>query len=427
MSFIRYGAGFAASTLVRVASGLLVVKMMAWNLGPEAFGVLGQMMSIVAVTNMFAAGGISVGLTKRLSEKIELSEYQKRLGSANVVCVLSSTTVSVILLVSASYISSKLFSGYEFTIVISALAFSHWCVGFYQLVQSIFSSREDIHGLVMVNVFGTVLGAAVFLAALWLGGVTGAAYGLVLMPAMNGVVALIIALYRCPSDISLLQWNVDRKELIELASYSAVMLISAAAVPLAQLGVRNVLGEKFGWEFVGFWQGSLKISDVYMQFIGMILANYALPKFSAAASLKEVSIILRNFCYFLFPLSLLMFSFIFLTRNIIINLLFSESFEPMASLFLPQMGGDFLRIFSSIITYVFLSRGYRRIAILSELVQAGFLYGLSFVLVPKFGAMGPAYSYLLTSVIVLIIMLFSYARLHAVVPLDAKDNPAYGG
>lgn len=427
MSFFRYSAGFAISTLVRVASGLLVVKMMAWNLGPEAFGVLGQMMSIVAVTNMFAGGGISVGLTKRLSEKIELSEYKKRLGAANAIYVLSSTAVSVILLASASYISSKIFIGYEFTIVISALAFSHWCVGFYQIAQSIFSSREDIHDLVMVNVFGTALGAVVFLAALCVGGVTGAAYGLVLMPAMNGVVALIVALYRGPSDIPLLQWNLDRKELVELASYSAVMFVSAAAVPLAQLGVRNFLGEKFGWESVGFWQGSLKISDVYMQFIGMILASYALPKFSAATSLKEISIILRNFCYFLFPLALLMFSFIFLTRHIIINLLFSKSFEPMASLFLPQMGGDLLRIFSSVITYVFLARGYRRIAIFSELVQAGFLYGFSFVLVPEFGVMGPAYAYLLTSVIVLIIMVFSYSRLHVSVPLETKDNSAYGG
>jgi len=413
VSFIKSSASFAISTAVKIAAGLLVMKTMAWQLGPERFGVLGQLMTVVAISSMFAGGGISVGLTRRLSERLEnRSVLHQRLGAATVIYLSTSLLVTAILLAGDTEISQYVFSDTAFKKVFWMLALCYWSAGFYNLSQAAFSSRQDVPGIVMINVLGTILGTGLFLALLMKFGFTGAAYGIVLLPAANGIAALWFSSRRLPADWRRLHWNTDKAELKELASYSIVMLISAATIPCAQFLVRNLLGAHVGWQEVGYWQGMLKISDVYMQFVGVVLASFVLPQFSSANSITEIHNVLRRALTTLAPLAIVGLLLAYFLRHTIIQILFSPSFSPMADLFLPQAIGDLMRIFSSTLTYVFLARGYRRIAIASELIQGAGLYVFSKLLISTLLGNTPVYAYGIASAINLTSMLFAYQWLH---------------
>ncbi|WP_052652734.1 O-antigen translocase [Pandoraea oxalativorans] len=424
MSLLRSSAGFAISTAVRILVGLLIVKSMAWHLGPQAFGMLGQMMTVVAIASMFAGGGTALGLTKQLSEPVSEAIKLQRLGSAMVIYVAVSSIVTIVLVFGSRAFARSLLDDAGSMVVIWALAVGYWLVGIYSVVQSIFSSRQDVRSLVALNIVGALAGAAVFLTLLYGFGFIGAAFGLVAMPAINGLSALLFARIRLPVPWLKLQWNPNWESARELLAYGGVMLVSAAAVPMAQLAMRNMLGERLGWDQVGYWQGVLKISDVYFQFVGVVLTSFILPKFAAARSIKQIDGILRSIFSTLLPLAVVMLISVYLLRNIIIELLFSRSFFPMTDLFLPQVLGDFIRICGSIIAYIFLARGWRRIAIASELLQAIVLLVGTWLLVGRVGIMAPIYAYCVSATLTLVLMLWTYSRLRLKMAVIGEDVQA---
>ncbi len=403
--------------------GLLIVKSMAWHLGPQAFGMLGQMMTVVAIASMFAGGGTALGLTKQLSEPADEAARLQRLGSAMVIYVAISSIVTLVLVLGSRLFARSLLGDADHMLVICALALGYWLVGAYSIVQSIFSSRQDVRSLVSLNVVGALIGAAAFLALLYGFGFTGAALGLVAMPAINGLSALLFARLRLPAQWRQLQWNPNWEGARELLAYGGVMLVSAAAVPMAQLAMRNLLGERLGWDQVGYWQGVLKISDVYFQFVGVVLTSFILPKFAAARSIQQIDGILRSIFSTLLPLAVVMLIAVYLLRHIIIELLFSQSFMPMADLFLPQVLGDFVRICGSIIAYIFLARGWRRIAIASELMQAAILIAGTWMLVGHVGIMAPIYAYCISATLTLSLMLWAYSRLRRKMTVSGENVP----
>ena len=114
---------------------------------------------------------------------------------------------------------------------------------------------------------------------------------------------------------------------------------------------------------------------------------------------------------------------VYLLRHIIIELLFSQSFMPMADLFLPQVLGDFVRICGSIIAYIFLARGWRRIAIASELMQAAILIAGTWMLVGHVGIMAPIYAYCISATLTLSLMLWAYSRLRRKMTVSGENVP----
>src|ERR1700729_3952480 len=68
MSIVRAGALSAVATAARLASGLVVIKLVAWFAGPAGVGKLGQFMSLMSLLAVLAGGGISAGIVKYVAE-----------------------------------------------------------------------------------------------------------------------------------------------------------------------------------------------------------------------------------------------------------------------------------------------------------------------------------------------------------------------
>ncbi|MEG0636075.1 MAG: oligosaccharide flippase family protein, partial [Pseudomonas sp.] len=256
--------------------------------------------------------------------------------------------------------------------------------------------RGDSRAYSLLNVAGTLLGSGILVAAVMYFDFVGAAYSIVFLPAMLGVVALGYMLVRRRELISASRPAFDNSRMKHLLSFSLVTLVGALSVPLAQLFIRDVLAKSFGWEQVGLWQGVVKLSDVYMQFIGVVLINFVLPRYSAAESMGAVLRELRSTVFALLGLLVCGFSVLYVLRDLIITLVFSEAFLPMSEYLVPQMLGDILRTVAAAISYVFLARGAVRVAFAFELSQGIFL-ALVFSLIAAWaGSMAPVYAHLIT-------------------------------
>ncbi|WP_223466049.1 O-antigen translocase [Pseudomonas sp. GL-RE-26] len=396
MARLKAGIHFASSILVKAVAGLIVIKLLAWKLGPDGFGLLGQLMTLVAITGMFAGGGITNGLIKVLAESPVASKEGKAwFATAFTLTTVISAIVALFLMIFSTALSSRLMQG-GFTALFVGLGLVQVIVGYGSLVQAEASSRGESSFYAKVNILGTVLGTLVLALAVNSFGFDGAAYSVMLMPALTAIVTLLFMASGRRELFHFSRFLVDRVRMRHLLSFSVLALVGSTSVPVAQILMRDGMAQRFGWEQVGLWQGVIKLSDVYMQFVGVVLMNYVLPRYASAANLN---LVIKEFkVSLLWLLSALLLGFIVLysLKNIIVKLVFSDEFLPMTDYFLPQMVGDIFRTIASAISLIFMARGAVRVSIIFEFAQGIFIFSVFLMLLSTFGSMAPVYAHVIT-------------------------------
>jgi hypothetical protein len=68
MSLAKASVWTAASTLVKIGAGLLVVKLLAVSFGPSGVGLAGNFRQLVTVLGVLAGAGIFNGVTKYVAQ-----------------------------------------------------------------------------------------------------------------------------------------------------------------------------------------------------------------------------------------------------------------------------------------------------------------------------------------------------------------------
>lgn len=381
---------------MKTVAGLIVIKLLAWKLGPDGFGLLGQLMTLVAITGMFAGGGITNGLIKVLAESpVASKEGRAWFATAFTLTTIISAFVALLLMVFSSALSSRLMQG-SFAALFVGLGIAQAIVGYGSLVQAEASSRGESSFYAKVNILGTLVGTLVLAFAVNSFGFHGAAYSVMLMPAMTGLVALFFMVINRRELFRYSRFLIDKVRMRHLLSFSVLALVGSTSVPVAQILMRDGMAQNFGWEQVGLWQGVIKLSDVYMQFVGVVLINYVLPRYAAAANLKLVIKEFKISLIWLLSVLLLGFIILYSLKNIVVKLVFSDAFLPMTDYFLLQMIGDIFRTGASAISFVFMARGAVRVCIAFEFAQGIILFTFFVLLLTICGPMTPVYAHVIT-------------------------------
>lgn len=407
MTKLKAGIHFASSTLVKTVAGLIVIKLLALKLGPDGFGQLGQLMTLVAITGMFAGGGVANGLIKALAKTpVTTIEGATWFSTGFTLTTIFSLVVALLLVVFSGVLADRLMlSG--FVPLFLLLAVGQLVVGYGSLAQSEASSRGETGFYAKVNIVGTIIGLVVLFLLVTYFGFLGAAYSIVVMPAFVGGVALWLFFKRGGGGRHL-KFCLESQKTKWLLSFSVITLIGALSVPIAQIIIRDFMAQRFGWSQVGLWHGVVKLSDVYMQFVGVVLANYALPRCAAAATDREAGLEVMSAVLWLVAALILGFSVLYFMKEIIIRLVFSSDFLGMSDYFLPQMVGDIFRTVAAGISYAFMARGVIRVSMLFEFFQGVLLVLLFYVVVDHFAGMAPVYAHLYTYGILATVMVFGF-------------------
>jgi len=400
---LRAGIHFASATLIKTVAGLIVIKLLAVQLGPDGFGQLSQLMTLVAITSMFAGGGVANGLTKALAKTpITTVEGASWFATAFTISTIAALLVAIGLVVLSEFFLDRLMLG-GFAAIFVFLAIGQVVVGYGNLAQSEASSRGETGFYAKVNIVGTVIGVTVLYFAVTYFGFPGAAYSIAIMPSFLGVVALALFFKRV-DVFQYLKCSLESYKVKWLLSFSVVTFVGALSIPLAQIIIRDVMAQQFGWSQVGLWQGVVKLSDVYMQFVGVVLANYALPRCAAAKTDRESGKEVASIVFWLVIALMAGFFVLYFIKDIVIRLVFSGEFLGMSDYFIPQMAGDIFRTVAAGISYALMARGIIKISILFELLQGLLLVVIFYCFIGQFAAMAPAYAHVATYGLLAVIM-----------------------
>lgn len=383
------------STLVKILTGMLSLKIVALYTGPEGVALLGQFMALANIFATIAGGGISLGVIKYVAEYANTSKFRDFLPTATFYTLFFSVLTMFSGLIYSKALAEWILGSAEFAYLIQWMAVAQVFIAMHLLFCSIINGFGQIRLLVNITVISSLLSFVIIGVGAIFYQLKGTLFSFVLAQALAIIISLVFV-HRKEWFPLLFFRRTDKSHFANLVRYSFMTTISTLTVPIAQIVVRNDLSTLFGWDSVGYWQAVVRLSDAYLMFVTTALTAYYLPRLSElqdpAALKQEIAQTYR----ILMPLVGLILVFIYLCRDIIINLLYSKTFVPATQLFTYQLLGDFFRIASWLFTYLLLAKTWTKTYITTEIFLSLIFIGLSYSFSRYYGLIGVTYAFALT-------------------------------
>lgn len=400
------------STLVRMCTGLVSVKVVASIIGPAGVALVGQLNNFSTIALALATGGINSGTTKYVAEhrgdKPKVKEY---IATAFRITVACSLVIGFLMFVLCRQLSELVMLTSQYWYVFAIFGFTIIFYGLNNLLVSIANGYKQFNKYVKVNIVSSIFGVAftVMLVLLW--GLPGALISAVTFQSLMIVVSVLM--------LRRLEWlrkdffigKFRRAIASQYFRYTLMTLTSAITAPIVQMILRGYVISEISPIEAGWWEGMNRISGVYLLIFTTSFSVYYLPRLSEVSN-KQVlrSEIIKSYIVII-PILIGGLSFIYILRSIIINFLFTSDFLPMSKLFIWQITGDFFKMCSWLLSYVMIAKAMTRTFILSEITFNTLFLCLGWIGVKLNGIVGITQGYLLNYILYLFTMLFIFRKL----------------
>ncbi|XTZ38433.1 lipid III flippase WzxE [Salmonella enterica] len=400
MSLAKASIWTAASTLVKIGVGLLVVKLLAVAFGPAGVGQAGNFRQLIIVLGVLAGAGIFNGVTKFVAQHHDDPlRLRVVVGTSSAMVLGFSTLLALIFLVAAAPISQGLFGHTQYQGLVRLVALVQMGIAWSNLLLAVIKGFRDAAGNALSLIIGSVIGVLAWYACFRIGGYQGALLGLALVPALVVIPALAMLMRRGKVPLSFFKPQWDSALAGQLSKFTLMALITSVTLPFAYVMMRNQLAAHYSWDEVGIWQGVSTISDAYLQFITASFSVYLLPTLSRLTTKQEISREIVKSLSFVLPAVATVSLGVWLLRDVAIWLLFSDKFIAMRDLFAWQLTGDVLKVGAYVFGYLVIAKASLRFYILAEVGQFILLTLFARWLIPAHGAIGAAQAYMCTYII----------------------------
>jgi PST family polysaccharide transporter len=188
-------------------------------------------------------------------------------------------------------------------------------------------------------------------------------------------------------------------------------LTSAILGPSCQLVIRNLIARHATLADAGLWEGMNRISNMYLMVITTSFSVYYLPRLSGLKSDREVKEEVFRVYKFLVPFLTFTLILIYFFRNVVIHILFNSKFYGMDNLFAYQLLGDFFKMTTWVLGYLFLARTMTKYYIAMEFLGSILYITLSMIFVINFGTVGATIGFAIGYIITFFIHLLIFRKL----------------
>ena len=392
---LQVSALTGSSTLVKMLTGMLSLKIVAMHTGPEGVAILSQFMTLAGVLSTIAGGGISLGVIKYVAEYIHSKELALFLPAATIYTLFFSLITMLAGLIFDTELSMWILGSPEFDYLIRWISVAQVFIALHLLFCSCINGFGEIRLLVGITIISSILSMML---------IGSFAFYYQLKGTLSAfVISQAIAIFISTGFICRRQWfpllfsfNTKATYFFNLSRYSLMSIVSTLTVPVAQIIVRNDLNTLYGWHSVGYWQAVVRLSDAYILFVTTALTAYYLPRLSQLDTIKSIKREIIQAYASLMPIIAIAMILIYVFREFIINLLYSKSFGPSTELFTYQLLGDFFRIAGWLFTYLLIAKSWTKIYVSTEIILSLIFIIIAHYFSRTWGLIGVTYAFALT-------------------------------
>ncbi len=402
----------ALSTFVRMLAGMVSVKVVAVIIGPVGIALLGQLNNFSTIILGMANGGISSGITKYVAEyKDDNNQVKSYISNALRITLVCSLFVSLVLIVFCRQLSQLILLSDEYFYVYIIFGITLILFTLNGLLTSILNGYQNFTLYVKVSIIGTIAGLVYSIILVYIWGLPGAMINAVTFQS----IMLFVTLWMCRK----LPWmnrefftrKFNKPIVKKYLGYSLMTLTSLALLPTCQMLLRGYVISELSATDAGVWEGMNRISNMYLSVVTSAFSIYYLPRMSEITDPIELrSEIFR--CYkVVVPLLLGISVLIFLSKHVILWVLFTPEFYPMESLFGWQLAGDMFKMCSWLLSFLMVAKAMTGKFILTEIISNFTYISLAFLFMRINGIVGLTQGYLVNYVLYTIVMVIMFRRI----------------
>ncbi len=395
MNLLKTSVLNGVAVLIKTVTLFILNKILAVYVGPSGYAAIGQFQNFIQMITTFAGSAINTAVIKYTAEYYESESKQRAIWqTAGSVILLFSLIFTVLILFFQKPLSLYIFHSENYQSIFVWFALFLTLFNFNSLFLAILNGKKEILKLVIANITGSIF--SLILTSIL--AVKYSLYGALIALSIYQSLAFFVTLFLCyKSDwfkLSYFFGKIDKKIAKKFAAFALMALVSAICVPLSQMVIRSYLTDQFGLNYAGYWEAMIRLSAGYLMLVTTTLGVYYLPKLSELTAINEIKSEIYLGYKFIFPLAILGGITVYLLRDWVITILFSQNFLPMRDLFLWQMIGDTLKIGSWILAYLMLSKAMTRLFVITEIIFAITSILLTYMFTHFFGFEGVSIAHL---------------------------------
>ena len=375
MTLIKTSVLSAISTIIKVIAGFVSIKIVAVYVGPSGLALMGQMQNFISMMSGIASAGVNSGVVKYTAEHYEDEEIKRKIwSSALKISLVLIVPMAIAIIFLADFISLKLLNTTQYSSIFIVFAISIVFFVFNGLLTSILNGQKEIKKLTILNIVGSLFGLFLTIVLVINYQLYGALIAGIISQSIVFLVTFAFVLKSNWFKLSMFLGAMDNEYRNKLLKFSLMFLTYIIATSLSHMYIRNYIGTNIGWDEAGYWQAIWRISETYLMLITTTLGVYYLPKLSSLQSKSELRAELLYGYKIIMPIVIVMALGIYIFRDLIIEILFTKEFSPMAELFLYQLIGDVIKIAAWLLGFIMVAKAMTKLSIFGEI-----LFTLSFV------------------------------------------------
>ena len=405
MTLVKTSLLNGIAVVIKMLTLLGLNKILAVYVGPSGYAALGQFQNAVQMITTFASGAINTGVTKYTAEYYDDEERQHRVWrTAGSIALIGSLVTAVLVTAFNRTLADWFLKDETLGSVFIWFAATLVLFVFNTLLLAILNGKKEIPRYVIANIAGSLFALIITSVMVVAYGLYGALVALAVYQSLAFFVTLFVT-YKAPwFRMSYLVGGIDKGTAKNLIKYTAMALTSAICIPLSHILVRNHLGETLGWEAAGYWEAMWRLSAAYLMLVTTTLSVYYLPRLSELQHAADIKREIVQGYKIILPVAALCGVIMYLLRDIIIRVLFTDEFIGMEILFAWQLVGDTLKIGSWILAYLMLGKAMMKLFISSEILSGLLFYLLTLNLTKLYGLEGVAYAHAINYLVYWMVM-----------------------
>jgi O-antigen/teichoic acid export membrane protein len=392
---VKVSSWSAFATAIKMGSSLVLSKLLAVLVGPAGVALIGQLMNGVAIFLSLSNGAINAGITKYTAEyENEPGKKQELFNTSLVITLVCSLTIGALLVIFQRPLSQYLLKSNDYGYIIMALGATLWLYAFNINLLAIANGLKQYRIYITANIASSVSGLVLtFFLAKWYG-IGGA---LLAAATFQSLVVFITAglIWYHQKNLYFKAFKFSRPMAKLLLGFSAMALVSAVAVPWSQIAIRNLVTARLSIDAAGIWESMNRISFAYLSIFTIGLQTYFLPKLSSLTQKHLLRREITDAYKLVLPVLVCTALGIFLCRDVIIKLLFTQQFMQMRSLFAWQLAGDVVKIAGWLLAILFWAKGMTKWFIATEIYFPLQYVVLAHFFVKPYGLPGASMAYLI--------------------------------
>ena len=399
MNFIKTSFLSGLSTAISLLARLISTKIVAVYLGTNGMFLMGQLKDFLRLGNTIGSFGIENGIVKYVSEyDNDKSKLSNIIGTSFKINFTSALIFSGLIIIFKNQIADFLQINFSENFYFLILIFSIISASIHTCFLSIYNGLNKIKLYVLVNIFSNIISAIILVILVLEMEIIGAFYALAINQIFSLLINLILFFIYKPFEIGWVFKKFVYDNLKKLSSFSIMAVVGPTCLIISTFIVRDFIFAEFGSDYAGSWEAMWRISAIYLLFLITTFKFYLIPTFSKLDD-NELKKEVFKIWKVVIPIIIIITAGVYITKDLIINILLSEEFILINTIIFFHLLGDIIKINCWVLGNIMISKADTKSFIFFQIEWSVVFVALTYLFIGKYGFVGVSISYFITYII----------------------------